>query len=310
MNKLYEQCQSYIDCLRFERRSSEHTVDSYKRVLEKALKALNSECPDIESWSQVGLEQMRIINREFNFNEKAERLKNRSVAHDLYVLSSFFKFLISQGLLNENPFKLIKAPKADKVLPRVLTASEVKALLDVEAFDDKQIRDTAISELLFSSGLRVSELTGLTLSDYDENSCEVRVMGKGGKERIIPVGSKARERLTEYLKIRDNFGPKSNALFLNRFGKAISSRSVENNLKAQSERAGLDTNVYPHKLRHSFATALLQGGADLRSVQEMLGHANLAATQVYTHLDFEHLKQVYIKSHPRSYLHPEKKTEN
>lgn len=302
MGDLYVKCREFIDCLRYERRSSVHTLNSYEHVLSKACKALNLEDPSIKSWSQVGMAQMRILNREFNFDSNAQRLSKRTVAHDLYVLSAFFKFLIERGDLRDNPFKYIHAPKIDKTLPHVLTPSELTALLEVAATDKLEIRDLAISELLFSSGLRVSELTGLSLSDYDMHSAEVRVMGKGGKERIVPVGKKAQQRLSEYLEIRPQFNPQSNALFLNRFGKGISSRAVEMNLKKQADRADLDTNVYPHKLRHSFATALLQGGADLRAVQEMLGHANLAATQVYTHLDFEHLKKVYTDAHPRSHL--------
>ena len=299
---LLDICYEFLDCLRFEKRSSEHTIISYEHVLTKACKALKAEAPDISSWEQIGQTEMRILSRELNFNEQAERLNNRTVAHDLYVLSAFFKYLIERGILTENPIKFVHAPKIDKVLPHILTPSELQALLDVPASDKKEIRDRAISELLFSSGLRVSELTGLTLKDYDPQCAEVRVMGKGGKERIVPVGTKAQERLAEYLAIRDSYNPQCEALFVNRFGRAISARAVEMNLKQQSERAGLDANVYPHKLRHSFATSLLQGGADLRAVQEMLGHASLAATQVYTHLDFEHLKQVYTKAHPRSHL--------
>lgn len=302
MGDLYSKCKEFIDCLRYERRSSAHTLSSYEHVLFKACKVLNFEDPSIKSWDQVGMVQMRILNREFNFDVNAQRLSKRTVAHDLYVLSAFFKFLIERGELRDNPFKYIHAPKIDKSLPRILTTSELTALLDVSATNKLEIRDRAISELFFSSGLRVSELTSLNINDYDAQCAEVRVMGKGGKERIVPVGKKAQQRLQEYLEIRPQFNPQSSTLFLNRFGRGISTRAVEMNLKKQSDRAGLDTNVYPHKLRHSFATSLLQGGADLRAVQEMLGHASLAATQVYTHLDFEHLKKVYAEAHPRSHL--------
>ncbi len=302
MSSLVEEANSYINFLKYEKRVSEHTVSSYSRILNKACYVLTHETQSINSFSQISVEQMRIINREFNFDKFGNRLKNRSVAHDLYVLSSFFKFLISRGILRENPFFLITAPHIDKTLPRVLTENELQALLDVPAKTIYDIRDRAISELLFSSGLRVSELVSLALRNYDSYSSEVRVMGKGSKERIVPVGSVAREKISQYLKIREQFKPKCDNLFLNRFGLPLSTRAVEQHLKTQAKEAGLGCNVYPHKLRHSFATSLLQGGADLRAVQEMLGHANLAATQIYTHLDFAHLKKVYKEAHPRSTL--------
>lgn len=159
-------------------------------------------------------------------------------------------------------------------------------------------RDSAIAELLFSSGLRVSELVGLDLKDLNYETKEIRVLGKGSKYRIVPVGEKALDKISNYLKIRDEFKPSEDALFLNKYGRRLTTRAVEQNLDKLSIKAGVQTHLNPHKLRHSFATELLQGGADLRSVQEMLGHASLAATQVYTHLDFEHLKSVYNKAHP------------
>lgn len=302
MCTLADEARAYIDFLKYEKRVSEHTVASYSRILDKVCFVLEHEAQDIKSFSMVSIEQMRIINREFNFDKEGNRLKNRSVAHDLYVLSSFFKFLISRGILKDNPFSLISAPHIDKTLPRVLTENELQALLDVPAKTIYEIRDRAISELLFSSGLRVSELVSLLLRNYDAFTSEVRVMGKGSKERIVPVGSIAREKISRYLKIRDQFKPKCDHLFLNKFGLPLSTRAVEQHLKSQAQDAGLESNVYPHKLRHSFATSLLQGGADLRAVQEMLGHANLAATQIYTHLDFVHLKKVYKEAHPRSTL--------
>ena len=151
---------------------------------------------------------------------------------------------------------------------------------------------------MFSSGLRVSELVSLDLSNINLEVCEVRVIGKGSKERIVPIGSKAVEKLKDYLILREQFNPQDNALFLNKYGKRMTTRAVEQNLDKLSTKAGVQTHLNPHKLRHSFATELLQGGADLRAVQEMLGHSNLAATQIYTHLDFEHLKEVYNKAHP------------
>ncbi len=289
----------YLDKLRYEKRSSEHTIDSYQRVLKKTLEILSLEFPDIKDWQEVNLEVMRVIQRQFNYNERVEKLNNNSVAHDLYALSSFFKFLIKLGEINDNPVDLIKAPKVKRHLPKILTLNEVNQLLDNQEIVKKQdVRDLAIAELLFSSGLRVSELVNLTLKDLDENTHEVRVLGKGNKQRLVPVSQTAIDRINDYLKVRDEFVPQDDSLFLNRFGRKLTTRAVEQNLEKLSLKAGLSTHLNPHKLRHSFATELLQGGADLRVVQEMLGHSSLAATQVYTHLDFEHLKEVYAKAHP------------
>lgn len=288
----------FIDHLRYEKRASIHTISSYSNVLKRAVTVLEREFDNIKSWQSVGLEQMRAIQRDFNFNDENIKQSNNSVAHDLYALSTFFKYLITQGELSDNPCSLIKAPKVKRHLPKILTLNEIDVLLDYEPKDVFEQRDSAIAELLFSSGLRVSELVGLDLKDLNYETKEIRVLGKGSKYRIVPVGEKALDKISNYLKIRDEFKPSEDALFLNKYGRRLTTRSVEQNLDKLSIKAGVQTHLNPHKLRHSFATELLQGGADLRSVQEMLGHASLAATQVYTHLDFEHLKSVYNKAHP------------
>ena len=288
----------FIDHLRYEKRASIHTISSYSNVLKRAVTVLEREFDNIKSWQSVGLEQMRAIQRDFNFNDENIKQSNNSVAHDLYSLSSFFKYLIKQGELSDNPCSLIIAPKVKRHLPKILTLNEIDVLLDYEPKDVFEQRDSAIAELLFSSGLRVSELVGLDLKDLNYETKEIRVLGKGSKYRIVPVGEKALDKISNYLKIRDEFKPSEDALFLNKYGRRLTTRAVEQNLDKLSIKAGVQTHLNPHKLRHSFATELLQGGADLRSVQEMLGHASLAATQVYTHLDFEHLKSVYNKAHP------------
>ncbi|MBP5244281.1 MAG: tyrosine recombinase XerC [Succinivibrio sp.] len=288
----------YLDKLRFEKRSSPHTISSYQRVLLKALDVLEREFSEISEWKDVKLDQMRVIQREFNFDGDLNKLNNNSVAHDLYALSSFFRYLVSIDEIPDNPFSLVKAPKIKRHLPKILSMTEIDAILSVTPDTIYETRDLAIIELLFSSGLRVSELVGLDLDDYDEFVREVMVLGKGNKQRVVPVNDSAIERIDGYLQIRDSFNPQENALFLNRFGRRLTTRAVQQNLLKLCDKACVTTHLNPHKLRHSFATVLLQGGADLRSVQEMLGHSSLAATQIYTHLDFEHLKDVYNKAHP------------
>lgn len=292
----------FLSYLQHERRYSKATVLSYERVLQKALIALKREYPQLRSWDEVGQDQMRMLAREFNFGIKAQKLTSTSVAHDLYALSSFCKFMVRKGRLARDPFDLIQAPRVKKPLPRVLSLTELDRLFALEPKNERELRDLAIAELLFSSGLRVSELTALRLQDYDPNSHEVRVIGKGGKERVVPVGRCASERLEKYLKVRECFSPKEDAFFVSRFGMALTTRAVEQNLKKLAQRAGMNIDIFPHKLRHSFATEMVEHGADLRSVQEMLGHSSLAATQVYTNLDFEHLRKVYAAAHPRSHL--------
>jgi integrase/recombinase XerC len=301
MGDLEQAASDFLAYLTGEKRCSEMTARSYQRALSKAVAALRSECPEVENWKDVGAPQMRAIARELNFGEDARRLSASSVAHDLYALDSFFNFMVMKGRLDVSPADAVKAPRKKRVLPRVLTMSEVDELLSVEPENPQEVRDLAIAELFFSSGLRLSELTELDLGDYSAQSREVMVRGgKGGKDRVVPVGSRAAERIAKYLEQRDFFAPNCDAMFVSRLGGRLTGRAVEMALKRLAARAGMSANVFPHKLRHSFATQLVEHGADLRSVQEMMGHASLAATQIYTNLDFEHLKKVYASAHPRA----------
>lgn len=303
MSELEKDADSFIAYLSNEKRSSPHTVASYDRVLRKALVSLKYNFPELKSWAEIGEMQMRFLLKEFNFSEDAERLSSVSVAHDIYALSSFFKFLLRKKRISVNPCSLIKAPKVKKPLPKVLSSNEIDKLFTVAPTTPKEIRDRAIAELLFSSGLRVGELVALNLSDFDETAQEVRIFGKGGKERTVPVGSIAIGWILAYLKVRDSFNPTDNALFLNRFGRRMTTRAVQQNLDKLALASGITVKISPHKLRHSFATELLGNGADLRMVQEMLGHSSLAATQVYTHVNFAKLQEIFNKAHPRAKSH-------
>lgn len=232
-----------------------------------------------------------------------ERYASASVAHNINVLSSFFTFLQKRCGLEHNPMVHLHSPKVRNELPRVLSLREVEQLSTSCASVDNSfvaVRDRAIVALLFSSGLRVSELVSLNLYDVDFEMREVRVIGKGNKERVVPVGSVALEALRQYLQLRPMVKPVDNALFVGNRGKRLTTRLVQSHIKAAAEKEELGGRVTPHKLRHAFATQLLSNGVDMRLVQEMLGHANLATTQVYTHIDIKHLQEVYDRAHPRA----------
>ena len=233
----------------------------------------------------------------------ARGLKTASLGRKLAALRSFFRFLNREGLLQGNPARPIPSPKKSKSLPAVLTVDEASRLLETPGGPPRSpLRDRALLELLYSSGLRVSELTGLDLEDLDLRGGSVRVRGKGRKERIVPVGRKAVAAVQAYLAHeRRDGGAGAAAIFLNvRDGGRLSTRSVHRLLGARALRQGWRKKISPHALRHSFATHLLEGGADLRAIQEMLGHQSLSTTQRYTHLDFDHLARVYESAHPRS----------
>lgn len=298
---MLEKCVlEFLDYLLYEKRRSVLTVTSYKRVLDKFLAVIKKEDFNISSFSELTDDMMRIVSRDFNFDDNANRLNRNSVAHDLYALSSFFKYLLKKGLVQKDPILFLKVPKVKRALPRTLSLTEIEKLVDIDVKKIQDIRNIAITELLFASGLRVSELCSLNVDAVNENQKELRVLGKGNKERVVPVGSKAISAINDYLKIRHLFNPKCEALFLNRLGTRLSTRSVETSLKDNAIRQGLGDKVTPHKLRHSFATELLGHGADLRAVQEMLGHESLAATQIYTHVNYQRLKDVYQHAHPRA----------
>lgn len=243
---------------------------------------------------------MRALSRHLNFKSNDERYSSASIAHAVHVVSSFFTFLQRQHLIATNPMQFITAPKAKNALPRVLSAQEVDQLTSTELKTPQDIRNRAITELLFSSGLRVGELISLNLGDISFDMREVRVVGKGDKERVVPVGRVALEAIERYLAVRSYFKPRDNALFVNRLGTRLNVRTVQTFIKEAAKNTGLTGTVTPHKLRHSFATELLNHGADLRLVQEMLGHSNLGTTQIYTHVDLARLQDVYNHAHPRA----------
>ncbi|MDR3220444.1 MAG: tyrosine recombinase XerC [Candidatus Accumulibacter sp.] len=294
--------ERYLDELAQQRRQSPHTVSNYRRDL-RVLDRLIGELPE-EGVDYARLQTHHI--RHFVVKLHAAGLGGRSLARTLSAWRGFFRWLGLRGEIGANPADGVKAPKRPRLLPKVLSPDEAKHLLDrdggEEGDDVLELRDQAMFELFYSSGLRLAELASLDLSCLpDLTDGEIRVLGKRNKTRIVPVGGKAREAIRRWVERRAEAArPEETALFVGQRGARIHPRVVEERLKKRGEAQGLQVGVYPHMLRHSFASHLLQSSGDLRAVQEMLGHASIASTQVYTHLDFQHLAQVYDVAHPRA----------
>jgi integrase/recombinase XerC len=286
LEKYFEQ---FINFLKIEQGVSPHTLRAYTEDLKEFLSFTDKQLKDIDN----------LDIRAFLASLYHKKLKKSSISRKLATIRSFFKYLHREGYVKKNPAKLVSSPKVPKALPRFLTIDEAFSLMDApqgETF--KTTRDKAILELLYSSGLRVSELTSLDISDLDLKESLIRVKGKGKKERIVPIGSKALEAIKNYLPERVSLKKKSTALFLNSHGGRLTQRSIRRILLEYSRMVNLKGYLSPHTLRHTFATHLLHGGADLRSIQELLGHSSLSTTQKYTHVDITHLAEVYDKAHP------------
>ena len=287
----------------FERQLSAHTDSNYARDLAALVKHCDK--VGLEAWTALDHQHVRM----FAAHSHARGLSPRSVQRRLSAVRSFYEFLLREnrpeanprsGVLR-NPAHDVRAPKAAKRLPEALDPDQMARLLQVPPGDSFVMRDRAIMELLYSSGLRLAELVGLNEKDLDLNDRMVRVKGKGNKERIVPVGSIAAEVLSKWLRERAAVAkPEETALFVGRGGKRLGPRAIQTRVAHWARRQGLGVHVYPHLFRHSFATHLLESSRELRGVQELLGHADISTTQVYTHLDFQHLARIYEASHPRA----------
>lgn len=278
---------------------SENTVIAYHNDILQLLNYLahEKECdPGHISLDDISVEWIR----SFLGDLTDQGLERKSMARKLAALRSFFKFLCSKGYLARNPVQRISSPKIGKRLPEFIYLEQMEKLLEIpDCTTVLGARDQVILELLYGSGLRVSELAGLNQEDVDQDQLLLRVRGKGNKERIVPITHYALKAIQDYLNLREN---SQRALLLNYLGTRLSVRSIRRILDKLALEAGLPQHIHPHMLRHSFATHLLDGGADLRSVQELLGHAKLSSTQIYTHLTREHLRQVYDETHPHAKL--------
>ncbi|WP_278404480.1 tyrosine recombinase XerC [Pseudoalteromonas ruthenica] len=286
--------QSYSDYLRFEKQYSPLTLEQYQRQLLEVARYYHEER---DGWLTLSADDIR----RFAMSLRARGLSARTVSLKLSCLRAFFRYLKLYHQHQDNPAQYVKGPKFDKPLPRNLDVDQMHQLLDIDDDDPLAVRDKAMMELMYSSGLRISELVSLNVTDIDVRGAEVRVLGKGRKERIVPVGRQAISALNSWLKIRPALiSQDSDALFLSQRKLRISARHVRERMREWGVKQGISAQVHPHKLRHSFASHVLESSGDLRAVQELLGHSSLSATQVYTHLDFQHLAKVYDNTHPRA----------
>ncbi len=284
--------QAFLDHLAHERGLSPHTTESYGRDIEKLCRLAGD----------MGLQELDSPHiRQLLGKLRTQQLAPRSMARALSAWRTFFRYLIRDHGHTRNPCQGLRAPKAGKRLPKSLSPDEASRLMDIPTGDDVAVRDRAMLELFYSSGLRLSELTSLTLDQLGLDEGVVRVTGKGNKTRIVPVGTQAQSALRDWLAVRPRLLKSETAyVFLGSRGGGISPSSVQARLAFWSKQMALGRHVHPHMLRHSFASHVLQSSGDLRAVQEMLGHASISTTQVYTHLDFQHLAKVYDAAHPRA----------
>ena len=310
------QLERFIKFLAVEKQSSQHTIDGYRMDIQQFVELLANGDEDFDDWEKFDRDDARSYLQELH---KLSLAKN-SISRKLASMRSFYKFMMLEGVVKNNPFMRLPAQGRERKLPQVMSLSAIELLINaVEPYWVSQLakglakneetaafisaRDKALIEVIYSGGLRISEVMGLNFKDLDILSGTIRVYGKGKKERLCALGTPARKALRSYFaqrRLRSPAETPTSAIFINRNCGRLNARSFQRNLKAYLEAAGLPPDFTPHKLRHSFATHLLDAGADLRSVQEMLGHADLGTTQIYTHVSTERLKEAYRKAHPRA----------
>jgi integrase/recombinase XerC len=272
---------------------SENTTKSYERDLKKLYLFL--EKLNVTNYSDIKEE----ICSAWIGDLYSQNNKPKSIQRHLSSAKGFFRFLKKNNLISSSPFELVTAPKSSNTLPDVLSPEDVEQLLNFKPSNTIDIRDMAIVELMYSSGLRVSETVNINISDFEENMSFLRVIGKGSKTRLVPMGRFAINAINNWLNEREKISNNTDALFLNSKGSRLSVRSIQLRLKKMAIKQGLPP-VHPHMLRHSFATHMLESSGDLRTIQELLGHSSLSTTQIYTKLDYQHLAKIYDKSHPRA----------
>ena len=289
------QVNNFLAYLENERGLSPRTIIAYRRDLESLLEYLQTQ--EIDQPEQVS----QHIIRAFIAQKHRQGLGGKSLQRLLSAVRSLFRWMLREGLAEHNPATPVKAPKSPRHLPATIDADSIGQLLNIPCDTPLAIRDKAIMELFYSSGLRLSELTTLRWEQLDLASGMVTVTGKGNRTRMVPVGRMAAEALTQWRKTSGEFTSfEQPYVFVSQRGNPIAARTIQSRIRYWAKRQGLPQNVYPHLLRHSFASHMLESSGDLRAVQELLGHADISTTQIYTHLDFQHLAKVYDKAHPRA----------
>lgn len=284
----------FLRYLKVEKQLSPYTQKSYFRQLAALIQIADKF--QLKSWTQLDASKVRLLLAQ----SKRAGLESASLALRMSALRSFLDWLVHHGKIPANPAKGISTPKGGRHLPKNIDVDEVNQLLNIDDSDPLAVRDRAMLELMYGAGLRLSELVGLDCRNINLQAGELWVVGKGSKERKLPMGRMAIDWLERWLEKREWFAPEDDALFISKHGNRISARNVEKRFSQWGIKQGVNSHVHPHKLRHSFATHMLESSGDLRAVQELLGHANLSTTQIYTHLDFQHLANVYDSAHPRA----------
>ena len=290
-----DHARNFFAHLENERGLSARTIKAYQRDISLLMSYLEAE--GIERLEQVNQHHIRALIAQ----KHRQGLGGKSLQRLLSAMRGFFRWLLREGLVEHNPAKVVRAPKSPRHLPETLDADTINQLLEIPLDSPLAVRDKAIMELFYSSGLRLSELAALQWEQLDLPSGMVTVTGKGNRTRMVPVGRVASEALLEWRKVRGQFASfEQPHVFVSRRGNPISPRTIQSRIRYWAKHQGMPQNVYPHLLRHSFASHMLESSSDLRGVQELLGHANISTTQIYTHLDFQHLAKVYDKTHPRA----------
>ncbi len=283
----------FLDYLKNEKLYTIDTLKNYQIDLKQFREFLHSKNQDLHTADRFHIES-------FFMKLNSLGLSPSSLARKASTLRSYFLFLLKTSVISISPMINIKTPKLSKKLPNILSISDIDTLCNINASSNVSKRDRAMIEVMYSSALRLSELSSLNTDSIDIESKCVKVIGKGKKERILPLGAKASEALSEWTSARYDLRPVDNALFINKFGTRLSNRSIQNRINFWVKKQGLNCKISPHTLRHSCATHLLEASGDLRAVQEFLGHEDISTTQIYTNMDFEHLNRVYKNSHPRA----------
>ncbi|WP_118984682.1 tyrosine recombinase XerC [Photorhabdus sp. CRCIA-P01] len=294
IDRLLEPIEAFLRYLRVERRLSPVTITNYRRQLATLAEMVLE--MGVSQWKDLDPAKVRVLVTR----SRRAGLQSASLALRLSALRGFLDWQVTQGKISVNPSKTVSTPGTKRHLPKNIDVDEVNQLLNINFNDPLSVRDRTMLEVMYGAGLRLSELVGLDCRHLDLESGEVWVSGKGSKERKVPLGHTAVEWLNRWLEMRELFEPEDNAVFVSKGGRRISTRNVQKRFAQWGIRQGMSSHIHPHKLRHSFATHILESSGDLRAVQELLGHASLSSTQIYTHLDFQHLTKVYDVAHPRA----------